>query len=42
MTPEVSTAAVTRALEGHRIPEIPPERRDPTHFREPWVWPQVS
>ena len=34
--------AALESLESFRLPEIDPDHRDATHFREPWVFPQIS
>ena len=34
--------AVLESLESFRLPDIDPDHRDATRFREPWVFPQIS
>lgn len=41
VTPEVPPEPVMRALGEFRLPELSIEHRDPDHFREPWVLPQL-
>lgn len=41
LRPEVPAEVLMRQLEAFQLPDIRPERLDPDHFREPWVWPQL-
>ena len=40
--PATGIDAVLFSLESFRLPEIESDHRDPSRFREPWVYPQIS
>lgn len=40
--PPAETDGVLSSLESFRLPEIEPDHRDASRFREPWVYPQIA